>query len=213
MNSFYFNNKKDAIDAVPDKGFKRYLFIFSNHLFNLISLNLIFLLSCIPFITIPAALIALTKVIMIIYHTGTCSIYRDYWLEFKKSFFQRIIPVFLLMFFPISVVAWFFIFGYSNFGIGVGIILVPFSYLVLTSFIFLTAANEHTITKNLKKSLLMIFGNLKTSLKLILVPIMLYFLNFYYLPYTLIPTIFILFSAGQLFACYLLEENIKPLSS
>lgn len=211
MNLFNDNNKnkRDLIDAVPNKGFKRYLFILSNHFFKLISLNLLFLFTCLPIITIPAAIFALTKVVMILYHTGTCSIYADYWMEFKKGFFQRIIPVFLLIFFPISISAWFFILGYSNFGIGIGIILIPVCYLMLSYFIPLTVSNELTINKNLKESFLMIFSNWRKSFKLIIAPILLYIFSLYSLPYTAIPGLFIVFSAGQLFACYILEENIK----
>lgn len=213
LNSFNFNNHKDIVDAVPDKGFKRFLFILSNHFFNLISLNLVFLLSCMPIITIPAALFALTNVVMVLYHTGTYSFYNDYFLEFKNKFFLIIIPVFLLALFPISVVLWFFIFGYSNLGIGVGIILVPFSFLALIYFMFLTAVNKNSTTENMKKSLLMVFRNLSTSIKLVFTPLSLYFLGIHLLPFTLIPTIFVLFSVGQLFVCFLLEGIIKPLSS
>lgn len=213
MNLFNKNNsenKKDLIDGVPKEGFKRYLFILSNHFFNLMTLNLLFLFTCLPIITIPASIFALTKVTMILYHTGTCSLYSDYWMEFKRDFFKRIIVVFLLIFSPISMSAWFFILGYSSIGIGVGIILLPVYYLTLTYFIPLAASNEETISKNIKESFLVVLNNWKRSLRLLFVPILLYTLSFYFLPYTAIIGIFILFSAGQLFVCYTLENIIKP---
>lgn len=210
MNIFNddYNKKRDVTDAVPNRGFKRYLFILSNHFFRLMSLNLLFLLFCLPIFTIPASLCALTKVLMILYHTGTCSPYQDFWSEFKQKFLGRLLAVFLLFFFPLSASYWFFILGYSSFGVGVGILLFPVCYLTLSYFIALSVSSKSTTTENVIKAFFLVFRNWRESLKLLLVPILLYILSIYYLSYTVILVIFILFSAGQLALCAILEKNI-----
>lgn len=207
-----YNNKTDITDPVPNQGFKRYLFILSNHFFRLLSLNLLFLLFCLPILTIPASLCALTKVLMILYHTGTCYPFQDFWAEFKQKFLGRLLSVFLLCFFPFSVCFWFFILGYSSFGVGVGIVLFPVCYLTLSYFIALSVSSKDTVTKNVRKAFFLVFRNWRESLKLLLVPILPYILSLYYLPYTIIPVIFILFSAGQLALCAILEKNVDSSS-
>lgn len=206
------NNKTDITDAVPNRGFKRYLFILSNHFFRLMSLNLLFLLFCLPIFTIPASLCALTKVLMILYHTGTCSPYEDFWAEFKQKFVGRLLFVFLLCFFPLSVSYWCFLLGYSSFGVGVGIVLFPVCYLTLCYFIALSVSSKNTTTENVIKAFFLVFRNWRESLKLLLVPILSYILSLYYLSYTVILVIFILFSAGQLALCAILGKNVDTSS-
>jgi len=212
MNMFNdnFSNKPDLTEPVPDKGIKRYLFILTNHFFRLMSLNMIFLLFCLPLFTIPASLCALTRVLMILYHTGTCSPWEDFWAGFKQQFLGRLMTIFLLFFFPFSTCAWFFALGYSSFGVGVGILLFPVSYLTLFYFVALSASGENTVSENIKKAFLLVFNNWQASLKLLLVPILVYAFCLYYILYTLIFCIFILFAAGQLSLCAILEKTVKP---
>jgi len=85
----------------PDKGFKRFLFIFYHHFWRLITLNLLFLAFCIPVITIPAAICGANRVLIMLVREGNCSLWQDFIGEFKSSFFKSLpfgIPyIFLLL--------------------------------------------------------------------------------------------------------------------
>lgn len=207
-------SRPDLNDPVPERGLKRWLFIFSNHFTRLVGLNLLFLLCCLPIVTIPASLCALTRVLMILYDTGSCSPWQDFRGEFFRCFFGRFLAVFLLCFFPVSLCLWFFAFGMSSFGVGVGALLIPVCSAVLCYFLAFTVdpggesgwgSRCSDPAGDVRRAFLSAFRNPLLSLKLLLVPA-LYFVCFWYLHYTVIIGAFILFAGGQLTICCLLED-------
>lgn len=48
--------------------------------------NAIFLLFCLPVVTIPAALTALSRVYIVLLNDGYVQVFRDFYKEFKESF-------------------------------------------------------------------------------------------------------------------------------
>jgi uncharacterized membrane protein YesL len=74
----------------PKKGIARFLFLAYTHFAKLIGLNMLFLLFCIPVITIPAAVSGLNRVCVLLVREGTCSVWSDFIKEFKCSFFKSI---------------------------------------------------------------------------------------------------------------------------
>ena len=62
----WYEPKKDtpgiAKDAPQKKGFARYFEILWREFFPLIKLNLLFIISCLPIVTIPAALTAMNRI-------------------------------------------------------------------------------------------------------------------------------------------------------
>lgn len=74
----------------PKKGVKRFFFIFYNHFWKLITLNLLFLAFCIPVVTIPAALCGANRVLILLVQEGNCFLWRDFIKEFKSSFFKSL---------------------------------------------------------------------------------------------------------------------------
>ena len=73
------------------KGFKLFFHILKNHFFTLIFLNLVFIITCIPIITIGSASKAMAKVTMNIVRDNDFEIFRSYFMEFKNNFWKTAI--------------------------------------------------------------------------------------------------------------------------
>ncbi len=81
---------KDA-DAPPQKGAARFFFLLSTHLTKLFEVNMLFLLFCLPIVTIPAALSGLSRVCTLLMREGASSVWTDFIAEFKASFTKSIV--------------------------------------------------------------------------------------------------------------------------
>ena len=73
----------------PVSGFRRFRFIFVNHFRKLIMANLLFLLFCIPIVTIPASLCGLNMVCAQLMKTGKCFLVQDFLDGFKRRFLAK----------------------------------------------------------------------------------------------------------------------------
>lgn len=81
---------KDATAQTPKKGALRFFYLAYTHFAKLIGLNMLFLLFCIPVITIPAAVSGLNRVCILLVREGTCSVWSDFIKEFRCSFLKSI---------------------------------------------------------------------------------------------------------------------------
>ena len=81
--------EEKAVRAIPKYGRERIWFVWSNHWITLIEMNLLFVLLCIPIITIPAALAGMTRVIMLWTRDApTVDFWPTFFKSFKKGFMQ-----------------------------------------------------------------------------------------------------------------------------
>ena len=105
----YFRNpapKKDR--EVPREGFRGYVNLYLTYFWQLMFVNLVFLLACIPVVTIPAAFTALNRVCIKLIHDR----YTLVWLEFRDEFCRSFgrsfkiglpfVPVFFLSYYLLS---------------------------------------------------------------------------------------------------------------
>lgn len=74
----------------PDKGIKLFGFILWTHMWKLVTLNLLFLVFCIPVLTIPAAFCGMNRVLIKLIREGNCFLWNDFWAEFKANLFKGI---------------------------------------------------------------------------------------------------------------------------
>lgn len=74
----------------PDKGAARFFFLAYTHFAKLVGLNMLFLLFCVPVITIPAALSGISRVNMLLVRQGTSNVWGDFIGEFKSSFLKSL---------------------------------------------------------------------------------------------------------------------------
>lgn len=70
-------------------------YLFWNHAWKLIRLNLLFLACCIPVVTMPAALCAMDRALIVLVREGNVLLWEEFRDEFKKDFW-RSLPLGLL---------------------------------------------------------------------------------------------------------------------
>ena len=89
----WYEPKKDTpgIDknAPQKKGFARYFEMLWREFFPLLKLNLLFIISCLPIVTIPAALTAMNRITVTMVRDRNYFMLSDYWDAFKRDFFFR----------------------------------------------------------------------------------------------------------------------------
>ena len=98
FHSYYHAGKGEDLELPKSSG-KLFLFLVVTYPWKLILLNLLTILLCIPIVTIPAALSALSRVSMKLAMQGYCDVFAEYWQEWKAALI-RYIPFFLISALP-----------------------------------------------------------------------------------------------------------------
>ena len=80
----YKEGKGEAV-PLPEKGAKLFFFLLDTYFFKLIAMNLLTVLLSIPIFTIPAGITALSRVLMKLTLQGYCSVYQEYFSEWKSA--------------------------------------------------------------------------------------------------------------------------------
>lgn len=88
MDWYQGNNDKEK--ETPKGGVKRVGYVLWNYAGRLVGANVLFLLCCIPIVTIPAALSALNRYLSAIYRVGYGFSLEDYWKEFKSDILKNL---------------------------------------------------------------------------------------------------------------------------
>ena len=85
---YQYKGGKGVTGPPPAKGIKRFLFICHTHFWRLIGLNMLFILFCLPGITIPPAVTAMNRVLLALAREGNVFFLKDFIEEFKNSFIK-----------------------------------------------------------------------------------------------------------------------------
>lgn len=105
----YFRNpapKKDR--EVSREGFRGYVNLYLTYFWQLLFVNLVFLLACLPVVTIPAAFTALNRVCIKLIHDRYALVWLEFRDEFCRSFGRSLkigltlLPVFFLSYYLLS---------------------------------------------------------------------------------------------------------------
>lgn len=84
----YYKGGKGVTESPPTKGIKGFLFISYTHFWKLVRLNLLFILFCLPVVTIPPSMVAMNRVLLKLVREGNTFIFSDFIEEFKNSFLK-----------------------------------------------------------------------------------------------------------------------------
>lgn len=76
---------KGIYEPSPKKGPARFFFLFTTYFWSLIGINLLFVLCCLPIVTIPASLCALNHYLIKMVRDGVGFSLTDYWGEWKSQ--------------------------------------------------------------------------------------------------------------------------------
>lgn len=88
-------NREGAGVPAPEGGAALYGYLLKTYYWQLLWLSWTFLLSCVPVVTIPAALTAMSRVCLKLVREGCCLFWEEYKLEFRRSFLKSL-PVGLI---------------------------------------------------------------------------------------------------------------------
>ncbi|HEX3039043.1 MAG TPA: DUF624 domain-containing protein [Caproiciproducens sp.] len=83
IGAWRFAPGKGIYTPSPKKGAARFFFLFSTYFWSLIGVNLLFVLCCLPIVTIPASLCALNHYLIKMVRDGVGFSLTDYWNEWK----------------------------------------------------------------------------------------------------------------------------------
>ena len=167
--------------AKPAAPFK--LAMLYRELVSLISLNLLFIATCIPVITIPAALCAMNRITCTMVQDQNYFLWQDYWKTFKREFGKALLGgvVFAVAFglFLLAGIVYYNIFGKSL----IFTVILAFTacfliiiYLASTYYWTMLAFVDLPFKALLKNSLIMVLGCWKRSLiALIIIAVHLFF--------------------------------------
>lgn len=207
------NNDREA--EPPKGGIKRIGYVLWNYAGKLVIINLLFLLCCIPIITIPAALSALNRYIGKIFRLGYGFSISEYWEEFKGGIL-KCLPLGLL---PGAVLfyAYYLLSLAGNFiqesqrnvvlGIGIGVLVIG---IWLGSWMFvLTSMVELPRRHILKNAVILMLAEWKRSFILAAETILYWGLVLALAPWSLFWVIIIGMSLQQLVVCALLVPAVK----
>lgn len=78
------------LKKIPEKGFGLYFYTLFNHATKMLLLNLLFIAFSLPVVTLPAAITAVSRVIMLLMKDGYVHVWQDFIKEFKTSFFKAL---------------------------------------------------------------------------------------------------------------------------
>ena len=81
---------RGVTEPPPERGCKRFFFVLGTHFWKLISLNIIFVVFCIPVLTIPAAFCGMNRVLIKLYRDGNCFVWSEFIKEFRSNIYKAL---------------------------------------------------------------------------------------------------------------------------
>ena len=217
----WYEPKKDTpgIDknAPQKKGFARYFEMLWREFFSLLKLNLLFIISCLPIVTIPAALTAMNRITVTMVRDRNYFMLSDYWDAFKRDFFRSLLAgvviVVLVALFLLSI--WFYYMlgqaGSRFFMLFVGV-SVALMIMVLGSAMYffpMLAMVELPTGKLMRNSIIMFFTHFKKSLPAALISGAMVLGGIALYPLSIIFIVFIMFSLASMSANFFLVKPIE----
>lgn len=82
----WFRDKEGPGTPAPKSGVARYIYLLKTYFWQFVWLTWVFLISCIPVVTIPAALTAVNRVLIKVVREGNVLFWAEYKTEFRRSF-------------------------------------------------------------------------------------------------------------------------------
>lgn len=195
------------------KGWIKCVEVYGRRMWKLMALNMIFVLSIIPVVTIGPAIAAMTKVCRNWSQERNAFMWEDYWEAFKKNFKQSFVMGLIDLLFIVSFsVA---IPSYNEWAKNSQLMYVPFILCLSCSIVFfmmhfyiylMIVSTELSLGKIVKNAFLLVSLGLKGSLWTLLIWVMVFFVLFILFPVSLVLVIIWAFS----FLCFVGCFNCYP---
>lgn len=220
----WYEPKKDTPgiekNAPKKKGLALFGEIIWREFWSLLMLNVVFLISCIPVVTIPAAITAMNRITVTMVRDKNYFLLIDYWKAFKrdfgKSFLGGLILGIALVLFGIS--TWFYYMLSQSVGIlflilaGCSLCLLLTAYFVSIYFFPMLAMVDLKLKPLLVNSCVLTYSCIKRTLPAALISLGILLACVAFLPYSMVYIVVILFSLNSLisnfFVVKVIEEHV-----
>ena len=217
----WYEPKKDTPgiekNAPKKKGFALFLETLWREFFPLIKLNLLFILSCIPIVTIPAALTAMNRITATMVRDRNYFMWIDYWKAFKqdfgKSLLAGLIMAAALALFGLS--TWFYYMLSVTAGklflilAGCSACLLLSAYFAALYFFPMLAIVNLPAMTLLKNSLILAYTKFKRTLPAALLSLALGFCAVGFFPFSMVYVVCISFSLSSLISNFFIVKPIE----
>jgi len=203
---------KGIYEPSPKKGPARFFFLFTTYFWSLIGMNLLFVLCCLPVVTIPASLCALNRYLIKMVRDGVGFSLTDYWNEWKSQLLKSM-PTGFVCALP-------FVYGYyllsmsaSEQGSGMifafGLFWVLFG-LMLGSYVFvLMAMLTLSFLNILKNALILMIAEWKATLCVLCATALTFALGWILFPFSVPVLAMCWFAWLQLALCCMINEPVQ----
>jgi len=202
-------SKQGITKDAPKQGAALFFDVLRREIFNLIKLNLLFILFCIPVITIPAAMTAMSKILFLMLKDKPHELWGDFFECFKKEFLRSLavgFAIFILI--GISVFSFYF---YSMamqspaFSLILRAVLVALmaAFLIAAFYAFpLIALTDLPVKHIVKNAFLLTALMLPKNLLALTLFVLLWFIALLFYPYSLALVLIIFFSLSGLITSF-----------
>ena len=183
----WFRRREPEAKAVKNYGWERVWLVLKENWLKLIGLNLLYLLCCLPVITVPAATCALHRVILNwVRETSYEDMLPAFFREFRQDFVKRAVWGLLMLVAPFSLTFYPMLAGSQGGAIGVFAIATVLYFCVTKYFYPLVVLLDVTLWQNFKNACIMAIVEWRTTLLLLatagVVDLLLVVLTTYALP-------------------------------
>lgn len=213
-------------DAPKKKGLALFFEILWREFWTLLKLNMLFIVFCIPVITIPASITAMSKITLTMMRDKNHFLFRDFFGCFKKEFFKSLGAGAII--FVVLLLSVFGVWFYSNLESLGWLRMIPaaigvFCVIIISlmgNYVFAQIAYlEIPFGKMFKNAFYLVFVCIKRNLIVLLINAPLLVLGIGMLPYSLPAFVMIIFSLSNFIAMfhaypamdkYLAKQEEKP---
>ena len=161
---------RDVFAALKASGWESVRLVLSQYWVRLIGLNLLYLLCCLPVITIPAATCGLHRVILnMVRETRYEGVFHGFFAEFRTHFLKRTVFGLLLLLAPASIACYPIIFGMEGSAVVITTTISVLLYFCITKYFYpLLVLLDVDIWANFKNACIMAVVEWRTTLQLLI---------------------------------------------
>ena len=207
--------KEGAGKPYPTEGAAFFFALIRTHFWTFIKLNLLFTAFCIPLITIPAAIVAMNRILILIIRNGHCFLWSDFCKEFRRSFVQSL-KIGLVMVIGFIVSYYLLNFGLENLYIFSGMLGLVFGFLgsvffcLFSAWSFVLSAmldlNNAALLKNAR---ILMMLEWRQNLAIIAVSAVMFCLILALFPFSLLLFFMLMVSFAQYVVCFSLNGPVQ----
>lgn len=206
IQTLVFGSGKES--SMPQSINGRFFYIVRYRYGMLLGLNLLFLICCLPIVTIPSACCAINRILLKLTQEEPVFFWKDFLTEFRQDFGKRLVLWLPMAIAPFSLAFYVVWLGLDRDGTGTRLLCGVLVFLIQSYWFLCMALIDTTPGKNLKNAVILMAVEWKKTLQVLLSAGLVYALCLFFPLYSFPAALLCLFSACQLVVCILLKEPI-----